>query len=91
MEFLLVFIMLVFNYHFNNSKKKNGSKRFNGNDLWYLRSNSITGIDDVRHYAIEGVLNYFAFFLLLNTMIPISIIVSLEVVKYIQAFMIELD
>jgi magnesium-transporting ATPase (P-type) len=33
--------------------------------------------------AVNGVITYFTFFLLLNTMLPISLIVSLEIVKVI--------
>ena len=35
-------------------------------------------------YAIESFLNYFTYLLLLNTLIPISLIITLEVVKLIQ-------
>ena len=39
-------------------------------------------------YSIESFLNYFTYLLLLNTMIPISLIITLELVKLIQgAFM----
>lgn len=41
--------------------------------------------------GLEGFLNYFTYFLLINTMIPISLIVSLEMVKLLQAFFIEGD
>ena len=41
-----------------------------------------------RSYTLESILNYFTYLLLLNTMIPISIIITLEVVKLVQgAFM----
>jgi len=32
-------------------------------------------------HSIVGVLNYFSYFLLLNTLLPISLIVTLEMVK----------
>ena len=35
-------------------------------------------------YAIESFLNYFTYLLLLNTLIPISLIITLEIVKLIQ-------
>ena len=38
---------------------------------------------------INGVILFFTYFLLLNTMLPISLIVSLEIVKVIQAFFME--
>lgn len=36
-------------------------------------------------------LNFFSYFILLNTMIPISLIVSLEMVKVVQAYFIAND
>ena len=35
-------------------------------------------------YGVESFLNYFTYLLLLNTLIPISLIVTLEIVKFIQ-------
>ena len=35
-------------------------------------------------YVVESVLNYFTYMLLLNTLIPISLIITLEIVKLIQ-------
>ena len=35
-------------------------------------------------YTVESILNYFTYLLLLNTLIPISLIITLEVVKIIQ-------
>ena len=40
---------------------------------------------------ITGIIAYFGFFLLLNTMIPISLIISLEAVKLFQSAWIEFD
>ncbi|EGR30477.1 p-type ATPase, putative [Ichthyophthirius multifiliis] len=40
---------------------------------------------------VQGILIYFTYFLLLNSLIPISLIISLEVVKVIQATTIEFD
>lgn len=31
--------------------------------------------------SVQGVLNFFTYFLLLNTMLPISLFVSLEIIK----------
>lgn len=41
------------------------------------------GVGEVGVYSlpIYGILNYFTYFLLLNTLIPISLIISLEFVK----------
>ena len=47
-------------------------------DLWYL--------PDLGTFASYGIITFLSYFLLINTMIPISLIVSLEVVKIVQAF-----
>ena len=39
----------------------------------------------------QAVLNYFSYFLLFNTMIPISLVISLEFVKLIQSYFIKKD
>jgi hypothetical protein len=33
---------------------------------------------------VVGVITYFSFFLLFNTMVPISLIISLETLKWLQ-------
>ena len=43
------------------------------------------------HSFTEGVLAFFTVFILLNTMIPISLIISLEMVKFTQAYFIDND
>ena len=43
------------------------------------------------HYAWESFFNYFTYLLLLNTMIPISLIITLEVVKLIQGAFMKAD
>jgi phospholipid-transporting ATPase len=48
-------------------------------DHWYLGDSEFSP-------AASGVLLYCTYFLLLNTMIPISLIISLEIVKLAQAF-----
>ena len=40
---------------------------------------------------IDSILNFFTYLLLLNTMIPISLIITLELVKIIQGIFIEMD
>ena len=40
---------------------------------------------------VESFITFFTYFLLLNTMIPISLIVTIEIIKMIQGFMIEWD
>ena len=42
-------------------------------------------------YGIESFLNYFTYLLLLNTLIPISLIITLEVVKIIQGLFMGTD
>jgi magnesium-transporting ATPase (P-type) len=54
---------------------------------------------DDHHYLPEApdfapwtaILTFFTYFLLLNTMIPISLIISLDVVKIIQAWFMARD
>ena len=41
--------------------------------------------------VLECVIIFFTYFLLLNTLIPISLIITLEIVKIIQGFFINLD
>lgn len=42
-------------------------------------------------YPSDSIINYFTYLLLLNTMIPISLIITLEIVKTIQGFFISVD
>ena len=51
----------------------------------YLDNVDPTGFGYTKYkYGIESFLNYFTYMLLLNTLIPISLIITLEVVKLIQ-------
>ena len=43
------------------------------------------------NYIVESLLNFFTYLLLLNTLIPISLIITLEVVKLIQGFFMNSD
>ena len=43
------------------------------------------------NYIVESILNFFTYLLLLNTLIPISLIITLEVVKLIQGFFMSTD
>ena len=45
----------------------------------------------VHNYALESFLNFFTYLLLLNTLIPISLIITLEVVKLIQGLFMSSD
>ena len=38
---------------------------------------------DWHHPVVEGIIQVCSYFLLLNTMIPISLVVSLEIIKFI--------
>lgn len=51
--------------------------------MWYIEENTKPGYN--------ATLRYFTYFILFNTMIPISLIVSLEIVKIIQAYFIMRD
>ncbi len=41
--------------------------------------------------GINGIVSFFSYFLLMNTLLPISLIVSLEIVKVIQSYFIVND
>ena len=49
-------------------------------DYYYLPFNWAVGV--------QAVIIFFSYFLLLNTMLPISLIISLEIVKVVQSFFI---
>ena len=57
---------------------------------YYYNHNNLVDVDPTGfgytkyRYVIESFLNYFTYMLLLNTLIPISLIITLEVVKLIQ-------
>lgn len=55
------------------------------------RYTSIILRSPIRNYAIEGILTACSYFILLNTMIPISLLVTVEIVKYAQGFFISYD
>ena len=42
-------------------------------------------------YAVEGAITVGSYFILLNTMIPISLLVSIEIVKFVQGIFIGFD
>ena len=72
-------------YNSNNLKKLDGGegKKDNPEDISF-------GYTE-RSYTWESFLNYFTYLLLLNTMIPISLIITLEVVKLIQGAFMKAD
>jgi magnesium-transporting ATPase (P-type) len=53
------------------------------NNHWYLEETSSPGV--------QAILRFFTYFLLYNTMIPISLIVSMELVKVAQCYFITKD
>ncbi|CAG9323285.1 unnamed protein product [Blepharisma stoltei] len=55
-----------------------------GDDSYYLDGNTYSP-------GLQGFLTYFTYFLLLNTMLPISLIVSLEILKLMQGFFMQQD
>lgn len=68
-----------------------------GSYIWsalYLHSTDTHHINYLwKKYSIgvDAIINFFAYFLLLNTMIPISLIVTLEFVKLFQSFFVNKD
>jgi len=54
--------------------------RENENDIFYLPFTFAVGLN--------GVISFFSHFLLFNTLLPISLIVTLEIVKVVQSFFI---
>jgi len=58
-------------------------EEINQSGMWYIEENTPAGYN--------ATLRYFTYFILFNTMIPISLIVSLEIVKIIQAYFIMRD
>ncbi|XP_036424321.1 phospholipid-transporting ATPase IA isoform X2 [Colossoma macropomum] len=56
-----------------------------GNDAWYMDLNSPDG------GAANFGLNFLTFIILFNNLIPISLLVTLEVIKFIQAYFINWD
>lgn len=51
----------------------------------------IFGSDYTESSEVMGVISYFTFFLLLNSMVPISLIISLETLKWLQTMWLEFD
>ena len=68
------FFTSILNYAWNCEKL---------NDQWYLKD-SHSGYNN----ELIATLTFFTYFLLYNTMIPISLIVSLEMVKIVQGYFI---
>ena len=73
---------------------------------YYYKNNNLEGADGgggnenkpeisfgytIHGYSLESFLNYFTYILLLNTMIPISLIITLEIIKLIQGVFMRKD
>jgi phospholipid-transporting ATPase len=56
----------------------------------YLKGNLFLDYLD-QNIVVDSVYKYFTYLLLLNTMIPISLIITLEIVKLIQGFFMSFD
>ncbi len=59
---------------------------YNQNKLYYQKFILLK-----RSHRLESFITFFTYFLLLNTLIPISLIITLEIVKIIQGFFISWD
>jgi magnesium-transporting ATPase (P-type) len=58
-------------------------------DMWFLQFDNATSA--APNAAPTGVYAFFSWFILLSQMVPISLIVSAEMVKFIQSLFIEKD
>lgn len=58
--------------------------------LWNVDSNPYLPKNKFK-YPINSVLNYFTYLVLFNTMIPISLIITLEIIKIVQGYFISVD
>jgi len=56
----------------------------------YLKGNIFVDLLE-KNILVDSIFKYFTYLLLLNTMIPISLIITLEIVKIIQGFFISFD
>ena len=66
------------------------------NSFWYSKNydktkNYLELKDWMKNRFFSGFISFWTFLLLLNTMIPISLIVSIEIIKYSQAFLMNWD
>lgn len=75
MQILLCFIIAILNGLFRTSYMK---------DYPYIGWSPYSSV-------VDAVLIFFTYFVLLNTMIPISLIVSIEIVKMSQSYFIDKD
>ena len=81
----LVVAILSANYTKNNSLSLNSNGTYQG--ATYLFKSP----GDSSDYYLQGIYGFITFFLLLSTIIPISLLVSLEIIKVIQGLFIIAD
>ena len=79
-QFILCLLSVIFRGYYYKSNLENADKDPETN-FGYAEYD----------YIIESILNFFTYLLLLNTLIPISLIITLEVVKLIQGFFMNSD
>ena len=79
-QFILCVLSVIFRGYYYKTNLENADKDPDAN-FGYAEYN----------YIIESILNFFTYLLLLNTLIPISLIITLEVVKLIQGFFMNSD
>lgn len=60
-------------------------------DFYRNKLSKHTYLNKTHSAFVEFIIAFFSYLVLFNTMIPISLIVSMEIVKAIQGFMIEFD
>ena len=93
---VLVFLSIISSifhdsYFINHENVINQSKNFYDEKTYYNhpRKNYIDYLQFT--LIVDSILSFFTYLLLLNTLIPISLIITLEIVKIIQGFFINFD
>ncbi len=80
-QFTLSLICAIASYRWSKSEYERA---------WYLLSPEERG-NLKYNYAADAAKRFFTFVILFNTMVPISLIISIEIVKVFQAFLINMD
>lgn len=63
-----------------------------GSSIWLEQNSAFTAFLDFKEpVGLFSFINFFTYFLLLNTFLPVSLAVSLEIVKVVQARFIDYD
>eukprot|EP00834_Sanchytrium_tribonematis_P006644 NODE_509_length_6670_cov_0.463856.p1 type:complete len:1053 gc:universal NODE_509_length_6670_cov_0.463856:3825-667(-) len=63
----------------------------NTDDRWYLQDPANLIKNDPSNYALEFIKNFTTFLILFNSLIPISLMVTMEIVKAVTAYLINSD